>query len=143
MLRIDRSRLEHATFADIVEIATRVADLDVQGHVNNVAVSEILQEGRGRFNKGHVAGLLGDGLGLVVGSLFIEYAAQMYHPDPIAVSVGVLEIGRSSFVLGQVARQRGRITAFAEATMIATRDGRATAVPAELRAALEAALITN
>ena len=141
MLRLDRSRLDGATFADTLEIATRIDDMDVQGHINNAAISVILQEARGRFNKGRVASLLGGGLGLVVGSLFIEYAGQMYYPDPVTVSVGVLEIGRSSYVLGQIARQRGRITAFAETAMIATRDGRATSIPDEVRAALEDALI--
>jgi acyl-CoA thioester hydrolase len=142
MLRLDRTRLNTAIYPDRVEIPTRIDDLDVQGHVNNVAVAVILQEARGRFNKGHVAGALGGGLGLVVASQFIEYAGQMYYPDPVEVSVGVLEIGRTSYLLGQIARQNGRIAAYAETTLITIRGDAATPFPDTLRAALEAALVT-
>jgi acyl-CoA thioester hydrolase len=137
MVRLDRQRLQNATFPEKVEIPTRFDDLDVQGHVNNVAVAVLFQEARGRFNKGHVAGWLKDGRGLVVGSLFIDYAGSMFYPDPVEIETGVLEISNKSYVLGQVARQNGRIAAFAEVTMVVTDNGRAAAMPDELRAALE------
>jgi acyl-CoA thioester hydrolase len=143
MVRLDRRRLENATFPERIEIATRFADLDVQGHVNNVAVAVIFQEARGRFNRSHVAPFLGAGRGLVVGSLFIDYAGQMYFPDPVTVSIGVLEIGRSSFVLGKIARQNGRITAFAEATLVSTSPEGTAPLTVETRAALGAAMIVG
>lgn len=141
MIRLDRQRLQGATFPERMEIATRIADLDVQGHVNNVAVATILQESRGRFNKARVASLLGPGDGMVVGGLFIEYAGQMYFPEPLEVSIGALEIGRSSYALGQIVRQDGRITAYAEVSMVIIREGRAAPLSDTLRAALEAASI--
>ena len=141
MVRLDRQRLQNATFPEKVEIPTRFDDLDVQGHVNNVAVAVLFQEARGRFNKGHVAGWLKDGLGLVVGSLFIDYAGSMFYPDPVEIETGVLEISTKSYALGQVARQNGRIAAFAEVTLVVTENGRAAVMPDELRVALEEALI--
>jgi acyl-CoA thioester hydrolase len=120
----------------------RIGDLDVQGHVNNVAVAAILQEARGGFNKRLLAHHL-DGHGLVVGSLFIDYAGEMHFPDPVEVSVGVLEIGRSSFVLGQVARQRGRIAAYAEMALVVTAGGRGAPIPGPMRAALEDAIVVG
>jgi acyl-CoA thioester hydrolase len=141
MLRLDRRRLDAASFPVRIEIATRFDDLDLQGHVNNVAVAVILQEARGRFNQQFIAGLLGTGRGMVVGSLFIDYAAEMYAPDPVDVRTGVLDIGRSSFTLGQVARQRGRTTAYAEVAMVITGSEGATPIPDAARNALQAARI--
>ena len=142
MVRLDRQRLQDATFPEKVEIPTRFDDLDVQGHVNNVAVAVLFQEARGRFNKGHVAEWLKDGRGLVVGSLFIDYAGSMFYPDPVEIETGVLEISGKSYLLGQVARQNGRIAAFAEVTLVVTENGRAAPLPDELRAALQAAMLT-
>lgn len=142
MVRLDRQRLQNAVFAEKVEIATRFDDLDVQGHVNNVAVAVLFQEARGKFNKGHVAACLGNGRGLVVGSLHIDYAGTMHYPDPVEIETGVLEIGRTSYTLGQVARQRGRIAAFAEVILVVTENGRAASMPDEIRTVLEEALIS-
>lgn len=141
MLRLDRSRLEGARFAEVIAVPTRMDDLDVQGHVNNVALAVILQEGRADFNRKRMGEHFAAGGGLVVGSLFIDYAGQMFHPDPIEVSTGVLEIGRSSFVLGQVARQNGRITAYAEAALVATSGAGTMPLSVSARASLEAAMI--
>ena len=141
MVRLDRQRLQNATFPEKVEIPTRFDDLDVQGHVNNVAVAVLFQEARGRFNQGHVAAWLKEARGLVVGSLLIDFAGSLFYPEPVEIETGVLEISNKSYVLGQIARQNGRDAAFAEATMVVTQNGRAAAMPDELRTALEAALI--
>jgi acyl-CoA thioester hydrolase len=143
MVRLDRQRLQNAALSDRIEIATRFDDLDLQGHVNNVAVAVLLQEARGTFNKRRVAQFLGEGRALVVGSLSIEYAGTMHYPEPVEIETGVLEIGRSSYVLGQIVHQNGRATAFAEVAMVMTQEGRATAIPAEMRSGLEAILITS
>ena len=142
MLRLDRQRLLNATFAAKVEIPLRFDDLDVQGHVNNVAVAVLFQEARGRFNSWHLSSFLGRGHGLVVGSLMIDYAGQMHYPEPVEIDTGVLEIGSKSYQLGQIARQNGTIAAFAEVIMVVTQDGKGTTIPDEVRATLERALIT-
>ena len=143
MVRLDRQRLLDGKFAERIEIPIRVDDLDVQGHVNNVAVAVLFQEARGRFNSGHLSAFLGQGIGLVVGSLFIDFAGQMHYPDPVEIQTGVIEIGTKSYVLGQVARQGGQVTAFAEVTMVVTENGRAAAIPDKVRQTLEESRITS
>jgi len=143
MVRLDRQRLQNATFPERIEIATRFDDLDVQGHVNNAAVAVLLQEARGRFNRGHLASFLGEGRGLVVGSLLIDFAGPIHYPEPVEIVTGVLEIGNKSYVLGQIARQDGRIAAFGEVTLVATENGRAAPITTEMRSVLEDALITS
>jgi acyl-CoA thioester hydrolase len=138
MSRIDRSRLEGARFPVIEEVPTRWGDLDMQGHVNNAAAVVILQEGRVKFNRAaKLPAALGDLRAMVVG-LSVEYAAEMHHPEPAEVHTGILAIGRSSFTVGQIIRQRGRTTIYAESSMVMANAGGAAPIPDPLRSALEA-----
>lgn len=135
-MRIERARLERGVNFFTCQVATRFSDVDRVGHVNNVAVAAIFQEGRNRFI--HAIDLMGAArCDLVVASLHIEYSNDLYHPDPIDVSVGVLEIGRTSFRLGQVARQHGRIGAYGEVVQVARDGSGAVTLPEAWRAKLE------
>jgi acyl-CoA thioester hydrolase len=135
MTRIDRARLERARFSCVYEGQTRFDDLDVQGHVNNAAAVVLLQEARVRLN-GEVGlrdGL--DGLRVLVVALAVEYAGEMRHPAIVEIGTGVLAIGRSSITLGQLARQEGRATLYAEAVIVVADGEGPTAIPDGLREA--------
>jgi acyl-CoA thioester hydrolase len=119
MARLDRARLRDGIFPFRCEIATRFTDIDVLGHVNNVAMAAIFQEARTRFAHAFDFMNLIKGRRLVVASLTIEFADEMFHLDPIEVSAGLIEIGRTSYRLGQMARQKGRIGAYAEIVQVA------------------------
>lgn len=139
-MRIDRARLESGVFPYRFEIGTRFSDMDKVGHVNNVAVTDLLQEGRNRFI--HALKLMDAApCALVVASLNVEFAGDLFHPAPVEISVGVLEIGRSSWRIGEVIRQNGRITVYAEVVQVARNDGGATTIPEAWRPLLEAARV--
>jgi len=138
-MRIDRARL-HGTFPFTYQMQTRFADLDKVGHVNNVSVAAIFQEGRNRFI--HHFELPKHGpANLVVGSLAIEFAGDLFHPAPIDVSVGLLEVGRSSFRIGQIARQNGHIAAYAEVVQVARDEKGSIALPEAWRSLFERMMI--
>lgn len=142
MARIDRSRLDGAAFPTSMTVATRFSDIDVLGHVNNAAAAILLQEARGGLNP-QAASIsdLRDGLRTVVASLTIEYAGEMHYPAPVVIETGVLSVGRTSLVVGQVCRQHGRITLYAETVLVMTDGKRPTLIPDSSRAAYERALI--
>src|SRR3546814_7426889 len=106
-MRIDRARLTRAALPFRCEIATRFSDLDVIGHVNNVAAAAILQEGRNRFLH-HCELFKLAHAQLVVASTLIEYADDLFHPAPVEVGIGVL---RSAAVRCGSARSPGRAIA--------------------------------
>jgi acyl-CoA thioester hydrolase len=141
MPRLDRARLEKGIFPFQCEVATRFADIDRIGHVNNVATASILQEARARLAHEFDFAKVRKGQGLVVVSLTIEFVSDMFHPDPVQVSAGLLEIGRSSYRLGQIARQNGRICAFAEAVQVASDKNRSAPFNDEWRDKLKSLLI--
>lgn len=131
MARIDRALLDNATYPVITQVATRFDDLDILGHVNNVATAVLFEEGRVRFNRDAGLQALRGGLRVMVVGLQIEFAAEIHHPDPVEVRTGTLAIGRTSFTIGQVARQNGRSVAYAHATLVfADADGPAPVPPA-------------
>ena len=135
-MRIDRARLSRAAFPYSCEIATRFSDVDILGHINNVAASAVLQEGRNRFH--HHCGVFKPfEAQIVVASTLIEYADDLFHPAPIEVCTGVIDIGRSSMRLGQIGVQKGRVGVYAEVVMVARNEQGATPMPQSWREALE------
>ena len=141
-MRIDRRRLETSTFPTVIDIQSRFSDLDVQGHINNVAAAELLQEGRVQFNRAMRMSSIGAGLRSVVAALCIEYVEEMRDGIPVTISTGVLSIGRTSVTVGQVAGQMGRTTLYAETVLVLTDSNGPVVIPDSLRAAYEGALIT-
>lgn len=137
MARLDRVRLQSGAYVHHCEIATRASDLDVQHHINNVAVADIIQEGRARFFHASTLTELLRGRAVVVASILIDYANELRHPAPVHMQVGVMEIGRTSFVLAQIASQGGMIGAFAETVVALRENGAAAPLGEDFRAILE------
>lgn len=141
MARIDRRRLDGAAFPVTLALQTRFDDVDVQGHVNNVAAAVFLQEARVNLNaRARLADLAG-GARPVVAAISIEYAGEMHHPEPIEIDSGVLALGRTSVTIGQRARQGGRTTLYAETVLVMAGENGAAAIPDPLRAAYESLML--
>lgn len=83
-----------------VRVPQRWIDLDAQGHVNNAAVVDYLQEARVAFlldgPHGH---LLGNGI-VVVGHQVEYLASGSFSHEPLDVRLDVGEVGASRFTLG-------------------------------------------
>lgn len=78
----------------------RFADLDLLGHVNNIAFTVYAESGRAAF-------LRETGLWVpfaprqnVIVRLELDYRRELHYPGRLRVGLRVLEIGRSSFRLG-------------------------------------------
>jgi acyl-CoA thioester hydrolase len=133
--RLDRERLGAPGFGIAAEIPVRYDDIDGQGHVNNAAAAVILQEARTHFHAAARDTKMPAGLLSMVASLSIEFVGEMFFPGFVEVRTGVLRVGRTSYVLGQVGRQGGRITLYGETVLVvADADGPAP-IPDAARAA--------
>ncbi|MET0248178.1 MAG: thioesterase family protein [Sphingobium sp.] len=141
MARIDPRLLEAARYPLRIEITTRFADMDRQQHINNVAIAEAFEDARVRLHdQARVYDSFGR-LGSVVGAHYIDYLAEAHYPDLLVLHIGAMAIGRTSWTLGSIATQSGRVCAFSKAVMVAARDGRAEPFPDAARQALTPYLI--
>ena len=96
----------------------RFGDLDVNMHINNVAMAGMLEDGRVRFH--HRIGyrdLLAN-LTSMVASLQIDYLGEGNYPDPITVHCAVESVGRTSHRLANLITQNDRLIAFARTTIV-------------------------
>ena len=141
MARIDRKRLDSARFQVSIEVPIRIDDLDMQGHVNNASAMVLLQEARAAFNRtAGLGALMGDLRAMVAGHT-VEYAGEINHPGSVEIRTGVLAVGRTSFTLGQVARQGGLSKLYAQSVMVLTDANGPATIPDALRAAYERFLL--
>ena len=141
-MRIQRDRLAPEKFPFCYEMQSRFSDLDKVGHVNHVNLMAYFQEGRNRFFYAFEL-LKAAHCGLVVAALNVEFAGDLFHPDPISVHAGLLDVGRSSFRVGQIAVQNGRIGAYAEVVQVARGEQGSIALPDAWRPILDRMMISE
>jgi acyl-CoA thioester hydrolase len=137
MAKPDPALLDPARYPFHCEIATRFGDLDVNLHVNNVAMAGILEDARVRFHaaSGYHAAIAG--ATAMVASFSIEYLGQGFHPDPLEVYVAPRRIGNTSYVLAQLVRQNGATVAYSEVVLVVVRDDRPILVPDQFRESVQ------
>jgi acyl-CoA thioester hydrolase len=133
MAKPDPALLDPARFPFRTEVDVRFGDIDVNRHVNNVAISGFVEEGRVRFHRasGYHAALAG--LGSMAVSVAIEFVGQAYYPGTLAICAGASRLGTTSYELELLLLQDDRPVAHARSTMVCTKDGQPSAIPDAFR----------
>lgn len=103
-------------------IEPRFTDLDLNRHINNAALADILQEARVRFHHASRFGPSLAGMSSMAVSLSIDFLGQAHHPDPLDHHVAAVAIGRTSHTLAQLVTQNGRTVAYARTVLVCVRD---------------------
>ena len=123
-------------------VELRFADLDIMGHVNNVAYLTYLQEVRLKLLFDLLGGTLGS-VNVVVARNEIDYLRPItLGPEPLDVETWIDALGTSSFTIGaRILDPSGEVAATARTVLVnLTSDGRASEpLPAGMRALLETA----
>ncbi len=128
-------------------LTPRFADMDIVGHLNNIAIAEFHEEARVRF----LCHLFGEDFlfrerpyRLLVARAAYDYLREAHYPEPLEARVGVLRIGHRSFELALSLFQMGQCVGLSEVIGVAV-DARgeqgATPLPDELRRGFERYLI--
>ena len=122
-------------------VEQRFADLDLLGHVNNVAYVTYIQEVRLKL----LSRLLGERLlrmNHVVVRNEIDYLLPLgFSPEPLPVDTWIERIGSSSYVIGcDVLSQSGQLAARAKTVLVhVSGDGTAVPLPDDVRGLLAVA----
>jgi acyl-CoA thioester hydrolase len=129
-----------ATFAYFTDESLRFADLDSNGHVNNVTFAVFFENARVRYLGEVFAAAERNSSSFVLAHLSIDFLAQMFYPGTVRCGVRLVEVRRSSVVIGQAVFRDGQATAVGHAVMVVAdkASGRARPFEPALRARLDA-----
>lgn len=116
-MRHDPRRRDPASYPTSLTLETRFGDMDVNGHLNNVAFARLFEETRVRFNR---AGPLVTGRpsSFVVAHVAIDYLAEGNYPAPVTMGYAIARIGSSSFTVAMAAFQEGTCIALCDSVLV-------------------------
>lgn len=140
MGRPDPARLDPAHYPHRTTIQTRFQDLDVLGHINNVAMAALFENARVRFNRAlDLAGWSGHRW--LVAQVEINYLAEAYFPDDVEVATGIGDVGNRSWQILSAAFQNGACVATCDVVIVMSASGGLTTLPDDFRTGLEASRV--
>jgi acyl-CoA thioester hydrolase len=96
----------------------RYGDTDRQGHVNNAVFATFFESGRTRFFAARNPSLRTADVEFVIVRLEIDFRAELFFPGSVDIGTRVLNIGRSSFRLGQAVFSDESCAATGECVMV-------------------------
>ncbi|PLK27228.1 thioesterase family protein [Novosphingobium sp. TH158] len=135
MPRPDPHLLDPARYPFDTEVDVRFSDMDVNRHINNVSLSNFVEEGRVRFHRasGYISAI--SGIGSMVASVGIEYVGQAFYPGTLHLHAGASHLGRTSYTLDLLITQDNRPVVFARSVMVCTKEGKPHPIPDSFREA--------
>ncbi|MFM5929642.1 MAG: acyl-CoA thioesterase [Novosphingobium sp.] len=136
MARPEPHLLDPARYPFSTEVDVRFSDLDVNRHINNVSLSNFVEEGRVRFHRASGYHSAIAGIGSMVASVSIEYVGQAFYPGTLEIRAAATHIGRSSYELELLITQEGRPVVFARSVMVCVKDGKPHPIPESFRDAV-------
>jgi len=114
------------SFDFTTEVSLRYDDLDTYGHVNNVRYGTYLEEARIDYLAEIVAdgdrdflSTTGEGTGVVIANLEIEFERPVRSADSVTVGVRVPRLGTTSFPFEYEIRDGDAVAATGETTIVA------------------------
>ncbi len=138
-MKDDPRRLLAANYPWSIELQTRFADMDVNRHLNNVAITRFFEETRIRFNWGLFAGDTGDVRPrYLVAHVAVDFLGEGSYPQPLLMTYAIGAIGRSSFRCLMGMFQSGHCIALSDTVLVHRGTAGAAPLPDDLRARLEA-----
>ena len=137
MAKPESWRTDPASYPYTALISTRFADMDVLGHINNVAIAGMFEEGRVRFN--HALKLVRHGADTrwLIAGVDIAYLGEAHYPRDVTVVSGVGRLGRSSWTVLSAAFQADRCVATCDTTIVYTDKNGARPFPDDFRRTFE------
>lgn len=136
MARTPAWRLDPSSYPHHATVQTRFQDLDVLGHINNVACAALFETARVHFN--HALGLQKwKGHRWLVAHVGIDYLAEGHFPTEVVIGNGIGEIGTRSWRILSTAFQHDEPIATCDAVLVMERQTDMTELPDGFRAALE------
>ena len=139
MSKVLPHRLIAETYPVMVAMQTRFQDMDINGHLNNVAFAGLFENGRVRLNRElrPWAERPADERTMVA-AVTINYLREGSFPEDVVVGSGIGRTGNSSWTIEQAMFQHGACIATCDTVVVFRRDNAAAPLSPALREGLEA-----
>jgi len=138
MAKPEAWRLNAAAYPVILESDTRFQDMDINGHLNNVAFAALFENARVQLHrKARPWGERPANERTMVASVEINYLREGNFPAPVTIGSGIGRIGNSSWVVVQAMFQNGQCIATCDSVIVCRTDNEAKPLRAEVVAELE------
>ncbi len=119
MAKPESWRLNPASYPFSVATQTRFQDMDILGHLNNVAFAALFENGRVRFNRAmDERAIRQTGERWLVASVAINYLREGSFPEDVEIASGIGHIGNSSWVIEQAMFQHGHCIATSDTVIV-------------------------
>ena len=96
----------------------RIADLDQNGHVNNITFLELFENVRNRFIQDRTPLIRNDERTYMLVHLDIDYASELRYPGTVDAACRLTEVRRSSVVFTQAIFDGARLAASGHAAIV-------------------------
>jgi acyl-CoA thioester hydrolase len=144
MSRAQPHQLIHSHYPVSMEVQTRFQDMDVMGHLNNVAFAALFEHARVMFNRAlRPWDERPESERSVVGQVIINYLQEGNYPLPVTIGSGIGKIGNSSYVISQGMFQNDLCIATCDTVVAVRTNGEAKALRPEVTVELNAMLLKN
>ena len=131
-------RLNLAAYPIILESDTRFQDMDINGHLNNVAFASLFENARVQLHrKARPWADRPDNERTMVASVEINYLREGNFPAPVTIGSGIGRIGNSSWVVVQAMFQNRQCIGTCDSVIVCRTDNEAKPLRAEVVAELE------
>lgn len=111
-------RLEFDRYPFVTSTDTRFRDLDIMGHINNVAMAGIFETARVRFHRHLGRHPQDQGVRWLVASVHLEYLQEAHYPDEITMGCGIGYVGNTSWQVLSAAYQNGECVAICDSVVV-------------------------
>lgn len=135
-------RLNPASYPVHMTATTRFQDMDINGHLNNVAFAALFENSRVQLNRTvRPGGERPPGERVLVAVVTINYLREGRYPDDIIVATGTGHIGNSSWIIVQGMFQNGECIATCDTVVACKTDGQSLPLRPEVIAELQETLV--
>jgi acyl-CoA thioester hydrolase len=131
-------RLNPASYHSTAVLQTRFQDMDINGHLNNVAFAALFETARVTLNREARAW---ESIAIadrpMLASIAISYLHEGMYPGDVAIGSGIGAIGTASWTAVQAMFQNGHCLATCDSVVVFRAGGKPVSIPDEFRSYLE------
>jgi acyl-CoA thioester hydrolase len=140
MAKPESWRLNPASYPNHIDMQTRFQDMDINGHLNNVAFAVLFENARVLVNRALRPWVdRPKNERTMVAAVEINYLREGNYPDPVLMCSGIGRIGTSSWTIEQAMFQNDVCIATCDTAVVCRTDGEGKPLRADLRIERESA----